>query len=135
MQRIAQCSCGSVQLVASGAPEAVVVCHCLACQRRTGAPFGVGAYFPREQVAVTGTTQAFVRDTEAGNRFHTHFCPTCGTSMHWHSDRNPGRIGVAVGAFGDPSFPAPERSVWEESRHGWIAVPESCQHFPKGRVA
>jgi hypothetical protein len=53
--------------------------------------------------------------------------------MHWRSDKNPGLVGVAVGAFGDPSFPAPVRSVWEASRHAWLDVPSAQQRFPKGR--
>src|SRR5512139_2233299 len=133
MQRRAQCSCGSVELVVVGEPSSVVACHCLACQRRTGSVFGVGAYFPQEQITVTGATQEFVRRTEAGNQFVTHFCPACGTSMHWRSDKNPGLVGVSVGAFADASFPAPVRSVWEQSKHPWVEVPPAQQHFPKGR--
>jgi len=119
--------------VTKGEPAGVVACHCLACQRRTGSVLGVGAYFPRENVELRGETREFVRPTDAGNLFVTHFCPVCGTSMHWHSDRNQGMVGVAVGAFGDPSFPAPVRSVWEQTRHGWVEVP--CElHFEKGRT-
>jgi hypothetical protein len=134
MQRTAQCSCGSVKLVAIGEPSSVVACHCLECQRRTGSVFGVGAYFPAEKVTIAGVTSEFVRGTDAGNQFFTHFCPTCGTSMHWRSNKNPGLIGIAVGAFGDPSFPAPVRSVWEQSKHSWVDISTANQHFPKGRV-
>jgi hypothetical protein len=135
MQRTAQCSCGSVKIVADGEPNSVVMCHCLACQRRTGSVLGVGAYFPQENVVITGVTREFIRLTDAGNEFVTHFCPTCGTSMHWHSNKNPGLIGVAVGAFADPSFPPPIRSVWEQSKHSWVQMSNAQQHFPKGRTA
>jgi hypothetical protein len=135
MQRIAQCACGSVRLVAIGEPSSVVACHCLACQRRTGSVFGVGAYFPSEQVTVTGATREYVRPTEAGNQFFTYFCPTCGTSTHWQTSKNPGLLGVAVGAFADASFPQPIRSVWEQSMHTWVEIPAAEQHFAKGRVA
>ena len=133
MQRTARCSCGSLQLTVTGEPSAVVACHCIECQRRTGSVFGVGAYFPAEQVTVTGTTREYVRPTEAGNQFTTHFCPTCGTSTHWRVDKRPGLVGVAVGAFAAPSFPAPVRSVWEQSKHPWVDASAAEQHFPKGR--
>jgi len=42
-------------------------------------------------------------------------------------------IGVAVGAFNDPQFPAPVRSVWEESRHSWVSFTHSLDHFPRRR--
>ena len=36
-ERTAQCHCGELRVIASGEPERVYVCHCRACQRRTGA--------------------------------------------------------------------------------------------------
>ena len=131
--RTARCSCGSVQVVVEGEPASVVACHCVDCQRRTGSVLGVGAYYPDERITITGVTREFVRPTDAGNPFSTHFCPTCGTSIFWSSARNPGMTGVAVGTFADPAFPAPVRSVWERSRHAWMAVPVE-HHFDKGRL-
>src|SRR5512145_1905717 len=122
MERIAQCSCGSVKIVEDGEPTSVVACHCVDFQRRAGSIFGVGAYYADGQITITGVTREFARPTDAGNQFFTHFCPTCGTSLFWRSDRNPGMTGIAVGAFADPVFPAPVRSVWERSRHAWLAV-------------
>jgi hypothetical protein len=34
----------------------------------------------------------------------------------------PGVIAVAVGAFADPTFPAPKFSVWEHRKHGWLSI-------------
>jgi hypothetical protein len=31
------------------------------------------------------------------------------------------------------NFPPPTRSVWEESKHGWIAFANDLAHFPTGR--
>jgi hypothetical protein len=62
-----------------------------------------------------------------------HFCPTCGTTVFWEADLRPDHIGVAVGAFHDPNFPRPTASVWEESKHGWVAFTHDLAHFPTGR--
>lgn len=133
MPHTAHCSCGSVELVTRVEPVSVVACHCQACQRRTGSVFGVGAYFAEADVIVTGEIREYIRIADSGNPFHTYFCPTCGTSMFWRSNRNPGLVGVAVGAFADPSFPAPVRSVWEQSMHCWVVPPANAQRFPMGR--
>lgn len=53
--------------------------------------------------------------------------------MYWSSGRNPGAIGVAVGAFADPDFPVPVRSVWEQTKHAWVDVDVAQHHFPQGR--
>ncbi len=134
MQRIASCSCGSLKLTVDGEPTAVVACHCLACQRRTGSVFGVGAYFPRTRVSFSGPSRDYVRPTDAGHTFTSTFCPSCGTSLFWASGKSPDLIGVAVGAFVDPEFASPVRSVWEESKHGWVDIGVAAQHFPKGRT-
>ncbi|MFN2470768.1 MAG: aldehyde-activating protein, partial [Gaiellaceae bacterium] len=34
--RHAACSCGQLRLTVEGEPVRVSICHCLACQRRTG---------------------------------------------------------------------------------------------------
>ena len=134
MQRIAQCSCGAVKVTAEGEPAAVVACHCIECQRRTGSVFGVGAYFPEERATFSGETTAFARPTASGESFIQHFCPTCGTTVFWRAGKLPGHVGIAVGTFADPSFPSPVRSVWEQSRHTWTDVSVVGQHFPKGRL-
>ena len=33
-------------------------------------------------------------------------------------------VSVAVGAFADPNFPAPVRTVWAKTKHAWLAFPE-----------
>ena len=41
----------------------------------------------------------------------------------------PDLVGVAVGAFGDASFPQPEQSVWTKDKHAWISLPEDIATF------
>jgi hypothetical protein len=61
-------------------PMAVVACHCIACQKRSGSPFGEAAYYPHEQVKVCGEARKFTRATDAGSHFDQFFCPDCGMS-------------------------------------------------------
>ena len=132
--REATCACGALTAQLSGEPASIVACHCIACQKRTGSVLGVGAYYPAAQVDVSGSAHAFKRTSDAGHTFTSHFCPTCGTSLYWESGKNPGMIGIAVGALADPRFPRPLRSVWEETKHDWVAVDTIAAHFPKGRT-
>ena len=41
----ASCSCGQLSIEVHGEPRGVGVCHCLACQRRTGSVFAALASF------------------------------------------------------------------------------------------
>lgn len=127
----ARCMCGAVTLSLAAPARLVVACHCLDCQRRTGAPFGVGAFYPADIVTVSGTTTEFTREAASGGRVSSHFCPTCGSTLYWRATGLPGWIGVAVGALADPDFPAPARSVFERSKHRWVEI-AGAKPFPQG---
>jgi hypothetical protein len=130
----ASCQCGKLTAdVADGAEAMTIACHCRDCQRRTGSPFGTIAYFPAGAVRVSGEALEFTRPTDAGNHFTTGFCPECGSTIYAKASRMPEITGVPVGAFADPSFAPPIRSVYEQSKHGWMALPEELTHHPRGR--
>jgi len=123
----ARCSCGALALSLPGPANLVAACHCLECQRRTGAPFGVGAFYPVDAVRSTG---------ESGGKVRCYFCPDCGSTVYWKPDRFPATIGVAVGAIADPNFPAPSKSVFERSKHGWVNIDGAdIQHLQHGSIS
>jgi len=80
-------------------PLRVSICHCHACQRRTGSVFGVQARFREEAVVIRGESTAFVRRGESGGAATFHFCPTCGATVYYRLDSVERLIGVPVGAF------------------------------------
>lgn len=127
--RIAACSCGQLQAQVFGAPVRVSVCHCLACQRRTGSVFGTQARFPREAVSVTGTSTAYVRVGDEGSKATFHFCSQCGATVFYTMEGMPKSVGIPVGAFADPSFPAPVFSVYEDRMHAWVHMPGGIERM------
>ena len=134
MSKTAYCNCGALRAEIDGAPDAVVACHCIDCQKRTGSVLGVGAYYHKDRIRIAGGSKEFVRDTASGRKFRQNFCPVCGTTVFWTVDIKPDAVGIAVGCFADPNFPAPQRSVWEQSRHAWLELPPGIQHYPRGRA-
>ena len=78
----AQCNCGAISLTLPGPSQLVIACHCIECQRRTGAPFGVGAYYTVAEVTIAGTAKEYVRDTASGRKFRSYFCPDCGSTVY-----------------------------------------------------
>ncbi len=127
--RVASCSCGQLRAEVRGEPTRVSVCHCHACQRRTGSVFGAQARFPREAVAVEGEGTEFVRVGDAGGKARFTFCPRCGSTVFYVGEGDEGSIAIPVGAFADSRFPAPTISVYEERRHSWVSVPDDAEHW------
>lgn len=132
--REARCGCGSLKLSAEGEPAMVIQCHCEECQRRTGAPAGVGAYFPEAQVTVTGEEKTYTRSSDAGRSLTNHFCPTCGTTLYWDAEAFDGIYGVAVGCFNDPAFPPPGRAVYTVRKHDWVELLDGIDVFERGSM-
>jgi hypothetical protein len=126
--REAMCSCGQLRAEVDGDPVRVSVCHCLACQRRTGSAFGYQARWPRESVRIEGESQEYLRISDDGaeqRRFH--FCPQCGATVYYVTE--PEFVAIPVGVLGDPAFPGPTVSVWESRRHSWVTLPADAKRY------
>jgi hypothetical protein len=110
-------------------PQLTALCHCFACQRRTGAPFSANAFYAIDCVEISGTSAEFVRIAESGRKVRMHFCPACGSTVYWLPEAAPSLIGVAVGSFADPAFAPPTLSVFEQSKHEWVSLDGAINHF------
>jgi hypothetical protein len=91
--------------------------------------FATQARFPAGAVVVNGTSTSFVRVGDAGGRATFHFCPTCGDTVYYTFDGAADSIAIPVGAFADPTFPAPAFSVYEERMHAWVQMPVDIEHM------
>jgi hypothetical protein len=120
MPRTASCACGNLRVTCAGEPTKVSLCHCLACQRRTGSTYGIAAFFSRDDVGIDGPSKCYTRESDSGFPVTFHFCPDCGSTVFWEPQRKPGAIAIAVGSFADPAFPAPAQAVYAEHRHLWV---------------
>ena len=100
------------------------MCHCLACQRRTGSAFSIQARWPSDRVTIEGQAKEYARVGDEGSTATFRFCPTCGATVYWENDTMPGTIAVPVGAFADPTFPPPRVSVYGVRRHPWTVMPD-----------
>ena len=129
LPRHAACSCGQLTAEVRGDPVRISICHCLACQRRTGSPFGEQARYPRAQVTIAGRSTTWSRVGDEGGGATFHFCPTCGATVYYELADYPDFVAIPVGAFADPGFPTPWVSVYESRKHRWVVPPAEAEHF------
>ena len=129
--RTASCYCGQLRIEVQGEPRGVGICHCLACQQRTGSVFAALAGFAAPY-KVFGTATEFVRTGDHGSRFRFRFCPICGSTVfHTEEGYEQSSVSVAVGAFADPSFPPPQDSVYSHRKHAWVQLPPGIATYDK----
>jgi len=128
--RTASCACQKFSIELAGDPQIVSICNCTQCQKRTGSAFGMSAFFDKSQrILTSGDRSTYNRRSDAGRSLSLHFCPNCGTTLFWELDMLPDKIGVAVGCFADPTFPSPDRAVWCQTAHEWLAFPPSVKTY------
>ena len=120
--RTASCRCGQLTATVHGEPVRVSVCHCLACQKRTGSAFAVQARWPAECVMIEGQSKAWTRTADSGQATTYHFCPDCGSTVHYGGGNFPDLVAIPLGAFDDPYIASPDFSVWERRRHDWVEI-------------
>lgn len=128
--KTASCCCGQLRIEVQGETLGAGVCHCLACQQRTGSVFAALAAFAAPYT-VTGTATEYLRTGEQGSVFRFRFCPVCGSQVFHTGEGEEGVVMVAVGAFADPDFPAPQDSVYECRRHAWVQLPDGIARYDK----
>src|ERR1700730_8605711 len=68
LSRTASCSCGQLRIQVEGEPQGVGLCHCFACQRRTGSAFAELASFS-SPFKVFGNATEYVRVGDQGAKF------------------------------------------------------------------
>ncbi|AXX97768.1 GFA family protein [Profundibacter amoris] len=111
------CLCGKVQVIASGRPYRVGICHCLDCRKFHGALFHASAVFPQDAVTIKGKTHGFE------GRF---FCPHCGSSVFSRSDDE---IEVNLGLLDAPDQLIPTYELWTIRRESWLPpIPQARQY-------
>ena len=128
-ERTASCACGRLTATTAVEPLRVSVCHCLACQRRTGSVFGAQARFPEASVTVRGESREYVRVGDEGSRIRFRFCPHCGSTVYYTAEGLEDYIAIPIGAFADSTLPAPSVSIYEDRMHSWIHLPDDIEHM------
>ncbi len=121
--RTASCRCGHLKAEVTGDPVRVSVCHCLDCKRRSGSAFAAQARWPEEQVRISGKSKTWSHLADSGNRLTHHFCPECGSNVHYRiANKFDGLIAIPIGAFDDPFTLSPRFSVWEKRKNDWVEI-------------
>jgi hypothetical protein len=113
------CQCGAVTFETRGEPAAVLQCHCLNCQKSSGAGHVPFAVFPDAQLSIEGKTKSFAYKADSGATATSVFCPECGSSMFSTTTGFPGTTAVRLGVMDDSSIFQPQIEVYMKRLRKW----------------
>src|SRR5262245_20067452 len=131
MKHSSSCSCGQLTLTSDAEPVRVSICHCYACQKRTGSVFGVQARWNRADVKMGGKSNQWVREVSEvdGEKLTSHLRPECGSTGYLLSGEYPDIVRSGRGNFAESKFPKPTVALFEHRKHSWVVMPKGIQHY------
>jgi hypothetical protein len=127
--RRGRCLCNAVTYEIDGDPVVVAHCHCIDCQRLTGAGHATGAMFPAGAIRVQGAVSEYRLTSASGSEVTRTFCPTCGSPLFGQNTRMPGFMTVMAGTLDDPDSVAPQVVIFARSRRRWDAMDPALPTF------
>lgn len=127
------CLCGDIRYEARGEPTGVNHCHCVQCQRASGAAMATWATWLAADVRfVKGRPTEFASSPGA----RRGFCAKCGSTLSWRAaEGTPPEIDLAAGSLDDPNPITPRDHIFTKSRRRWLplcdGLPAYSEHRPK----
>lgn len=113
------CQCGAVTFRIDGEPLLVARCHCLNCQKSSGAGHVPFAAFAESAVTIMGLCKAYSYTADSGGVTTTHFCPECGSTIFDMTTSMPEMISIRLGNIDESSSFEPQMDVYMKRRRTW----------------
>ena len=124
------CLCGACRYNSDSTPINARVCHCVRCQKATGAAFYARIMVPLDSVHIEGPVGWF----DANTGIRRGFCTRCGTSL-FSERQSANAIGLSVGSLDDPALFEPTEHIWTSRKQPWLSLDDDRPHFPEGPPA
>ena len=110
------CLCKTIRFELSGPHNWVGHCHCDSCRRGAGAPIVTFIGHPNGNWRWTGATPTCFASSPGNYR---HFCPTCGSSVAYSSDRFPDEMHFHAALLEHPEALEPSEIYHADERLPW----------------
>jgi hypothetical protein len=125
-----RCLCGTLSYEIVGDPVVVAHCHCLDCQKLSGAGHTTGAMFSEEGVTIFGDPARYSMKSEGGATVTRLFCATCGSPLFGKNTGMPGVMTVTLGTLDSSDDLIPQVAIFTRSRRAWDMPDPSIAAFP-----
>ncbi len=128
MRLTGHCLCNSVRFELTGPHNWVGHCHCESCRRGSGAALVTFIGHPNGAWRWTGAEPVSYTSSPGTVR---QFCPTCGASVTFASDRYPDETHFHAALLEDPAAVSPNEIYHADERLPWM--PEEYPGCTRGQ--
>ena len=111
------CYCGHIRYAITGPVERAGICHCENCRKAVGAQSVAWILLKKIHFRMDkGDLSRYRTDTGAWRGF----CPHCGTSISYESDRRADEIDITTGSLDEPDDFPPQWDAYAEEKISWV---------------
>jgi len=126
------CACNALRYTVTEEPFVSYLCHCTACQKRTGSAFGMSLQVPTSGFSLDrGTPRIRKRIADSGNELIMRFCGDCGTTITGGSEARAHITIVFGGTLDAPSWVPIQAHIWADSALDWMPMDADIERFGK----
>ena len=122
MKRQGGCLCGQVRYEISGDPLAVIICHCVNCQKQSGSTFSFNLIGQSDQISLQGNVSTYEDTNDSGDPVNRNFCGNCGSPIYSEILTQGNLIALKIGTLDDTRDLEPQSQVWCISKQNWLSL-------------
>ncbi len=123
------CLCGKVKYKVKGMPKVVAHCHCIDCQKLTGAGHSTGAMFSEKNLELEGEVGEYKLKSENGSEVTRIFCINCGSPILGKNSDMRGYVTISLGTLENSSSFEPEVIIFARNQKPWDIMDETITAF------
>jgi hypothetical protein len=123
------CLCGAIRYEISAPVTGLRACHCINCQKHSGAQGTVNAVVPTDSFRITKGAPKKYDDsaTRSGRTLSRFFCAECGSPIYSTRNPNPGFVVVRAGTLDDSSGMKIAGNIWTSTARPWAHIDRSTE--------
>ena len=125
------CLCGAVSFEGDGDVAVMANCHCIDCQKATGAAYASMIFFKEDDISISGELNSFQHTADSGSTMTKLGCPKCGSPMFGKNTARAGMIAVRGGVLDQKDMIKPVVNVYCSSAIPSTPMDDALKNFDK----
>lgn len=126
------CLCGAIRYRVEAPITELRACHCMHCQKASGAHGAVVASMPSSAFRITqGTPKRYDAIAASGRTLYRYFCGDCGSPIYSQRATTPETVSVRAGTLDSMPEVKISTHIWTQRARPWSYIDPATKQFPE----
>ena len=125
------CLCGAIRYTINAEVKELRACHCIDCQKTSGAGGSVNAMVKSADFRITqGTPKRLAVKAASGRTLFRFFCGDCGSPIYSQRETTPENVSVRAGTMDNAPPMKIVGNIWTKTARPWSYIDPASAQFP-----